>query len=150
MKINIHPSEGNVFRDLGFDATESEDLRLRSNVMIELQKRVAALGQSQAKVARILGVTQPRVSNLVQGRLDLFSLDTMVEMLDRLGNTVEVTVRAKSSERRTIETCSPTEVTKAWTAACQAFGITFSDLHVGVRRADSNQTVVSARYALAA
>ena len=52
----------------------------------------------QAEAAKVLGVTQPRVSDLMRGRIELFSIDTMVNMLARLGIKVKVTVKA--SRRR--------------------------------------------------
>lgn len=54
-------------------------------------------GLTQAKAAKLLGVSQPRISGLVRGRIELFSIDTLVEMLARLG--VSVTLRTKRSRR---------------------------------------------------
>jgi predicted XRE-type DNA-binding protein len=93
MTANFDFSSGDVFRDLGFSDRESEDLRLRSDLMIELKNQILALGSSQNQIAALLAVSQPRVSNLLQGRIDKFSLDSLVAMLERLGNRVEVSVR---------------------------------------------------------
>jgi predicted XRE-type DNA-binding protein len=98
MSTTIRSSSGDVFKDLGFATAEAEDLRLRSELMIELKTRIVALQKSQTAVARMLDVQQPRVSNLLKGRIDLFSLDSLVEMLDRLGNRVDVTVKDKAAE----------------------------------------------------
>ena len=113
MSTNIRPSTGDVFRDLGFSSAESEDLRLRSDLLMKLQYQIAARGQSQSQIAGVLGVSQPRVNNLVKGRLDLFSLDSLVEMLDRLGNRVEVTIHAKGDDTAIMTTADAT-VTAAW------------------------------------
>jgi predicted XRE-type DNA-binding protein len=90
MDIKITPSSGNVFADLGFSEEEAEHLRLRSTLMIEIRKLIEGRGLTQAEAAKLFGVTQPRISNLVRGRIDLFSLDTLVGMLARAGVHVDV------------------------------------------------------------
>lgn len=80
----------NVFRDLGFDVEESEVLRIKSDLMIELSELITGRGWTQAQAAELMGVTQPRISNLVCGKIDLFSIDTLIGMLDRAGVRVEV------------------------------------------------------------
>ena len=77
-------SSGNVFRDLGFSPDEAEYLNIRAQLMVNLQKAITARGLKQAEAARLLGVTQPRVSDLMRGRIDLFSIDTLIDMLARL------------------------------------------------------------------
>jgi len=74
-----------VFRDLGFPPEEAEHLRVRADLLIQIQKALEARGLKQAEAAKLLGVTQPRVSDLVRGRLDLFSVDILIAMLARLG-----------------------------------------------------------------
>lgn len=81
----VTPSTGNVFRDLGFSAEEAEHLLVRADLLIQLQKVLASRGLTQAKAAKILRVTQPRVSDLLRGRIDLFSTDSLIDMLARLG-----------------------------------------------------------------
>jgi predicted XRE-type DNA-binding protein len=98
MKLKVSRSSGNVFRDLGFSPEEAEHLKIRSDLMIQLQKLIAARGLRQAQVAKILGVTQPRVSDLLRGRIDLFSTDTIIDMLARLG--VRVKIVLEPSRRR--------------------------------------------------
>src|SRR5258706_11396761 len=93
-ETDIVQSTGDVFRDLGFDANEAQDLRLRSDLMIALRQQIAARNESQAQIATLLGVSQPRVSDLLRGKIHLFSLDTLVMMLARFGVTVDVSVRA--------------------------------------------------------
>ena len=87
------PSEGNVFRDLGFSETEAAHLAVRSDLLVQVQKTIAAHGLKQADIARMLGVTQPRVSDLLRGRIDLFSSDTLIDMLARLGVRVRLTLK---------------------------------------------------------
>ena len=90
MKLKVSRSSGNVFRDLGFTSEEAEHLKIRSDLMIQLQKLITARGLRQAQAAKILGVTQPRVSDLLRGRIDLFSTDAIIDMLARLGVRVKV------------------------------------------------------------
>lgn len=69
MKMKVTRSSGNVFKDLGFPAEEAEHLRVRSTLMIHLRKVIEARGLRQAEAARLFGVTQPRVSDLMKGRI---------------------------------------------------------------------------------
>jgi len=96
--LKVTPSTGNVFRDLGFSDDEAEHLLIRADLLIQLQKAVTARGLTQAKAAKILRVTQPRVSDVLRGRIDLFSTDTLIDMLARLGMQVRVVL--KPSRRR--------------------------------------------------
>jgi len=82
-----------VFRDLGFDPQEAENLRLRADLMIQLTKLIDAKRLTQARAAKLFGVTQPRVSDLVRGRIELFSIDSLVEMLGRAGARVSLVVK---------------------------------------------------------
>ena len=84
-KVKLTRSSGNVFRDLGFSPDEAEYLKVRAELMVNLQKVITTRGLKQAEAAKLLGVTQPRVSDLMRGRIDLFSIDTLVDMLARLG-----------------------------------------------------------------
>jgi predicted XRE-type DNA-binding protein len=85
MDVKITPSSGNVFTDLVFSDDEAEHLRLRSTLMIEVRKLIEERKLTQAEAAKLFGVTQPRISNLVRGKIDLFSIDTLVGMLARAG-----------------------------------------------------------------
>ena len=95
MKLKITPSTGNVFRDLGFRNEEAEHLLVRADLMIQIQKLIASRRLKQRNAAKILGVTQPRVSDLLRGRIDLFSTDALIDMLSRLGATVRLTVKVR-------------------------------------------------------
>jgi predicted XRE-type DNA-binding protein len=77
-------ASANVFRDLGFSG-EAEYLKVRAELMVNLQKVITARGLKQAQAAKLLGVTQPRVSDLMRRRIDVFSIDTLIDMLARLG-----------------------------------------------------------------
>jgi predicted XRE-type DNA-binding protein len=83
-----------VWDALGENAAAAENLRVRAELMRELTAWIAATGLTQAQVARRFGVTQPRVSDLVRGRIDLFSIDTLVNMLAAAGLQLDVQVRS--------------------------------------------------------
>jgi predicted XRE-type DNA-binding protein len=85
MKPRTDPSSGNVFRDLGFSAQQAENLQARSDLMIRLTKIIQRRHLTQAQAAKLLGVTQPRISDLMRGKVDRFSVDFLVELLARAG-----------------------------------------------------------------
>lgn len=93
MAGKVRRGSGNVFRDLGFAPEEAEHLRVRADLMIELSKLIKARGLTQAEAARLLGVSQPRVSDLVRGKIDRFSIDTLVAMLGHAGVRVRFTTK---------------------------------------------------------
>lgn len=97
MAIRMQRSSGNVFTDLGFPKEEAAHLLIRADLMIQLKKLIEERELTQKHAAEVLGVTQPRISDLVRGRIDLFSIDTLVEMLTRLG--VAVTLKTKRRAR---------------------------------------------------
>ena len=86
---------GNVFRDLGFTPTEAANLQLRSTLMIHLRRRLTQLGLTQSQAAKLLDVSQPRVSDLMRGKIDRFSIDMLVALLGRAGAEVRVVVRSR-------------------------------------------------------
>lgn len=88
-------SLGNVYLDIGFSDDESQDLVIRSKLMLALTQRLQKLNLTQAQAARILEVTQPRISNLLRGKISLFSSEMLIGMLAKLGGEVKVTVRFK-------------------------------------------------------
>jgi predicted XRE-type DNA-binding protein len=93
----IHRSSGNVFRDLGFSEEEAENLKIRTDLMIRLSKLIAGRRLTQAAAARLFGVSQPRVSDLVRGKIDRFSIDTLVAMLGHAGVRVQIVVGRTSN-----------------------------------------------------
>jgi predicted XRE-type DNA-binding protein len=83
----------NVFRDLGFAKAEAENLKLRSELMIRIEDFYRESGTTQAEAARVLGLTQPRLNALLKGRIDLFSLDALVNVASRAGLNVRLVIR---------------------------------------------------------
>jgi predicted XRE-type DNA-binding protein len=93
MKLKVTPSTGNVFRDLGFRREEAEHLLVRADLMIQVQRFIASRRLKQKEAAKVLRVSQPRVSALLMGRIDLFSTDALIDMLARLGARVRLSVK---------------------------------------------------------
>jgi len=93
-RVQVRKSSGNVFADLGFDPDEAEHLRIRSALMGTLREVVEKRKLTQAEAAALMEVSQPRISDLVRGKIGLFSIDTLVEMLARAGVRVEVRTTA--------------------------------------------------------
>jgi len=83
---------GNVFEDLGFPKAEAENLKVRSALMALIRTIIAEEGLTQARAAKLFGVTQPRISDLVRGKIELFSIDALVNMAAASGRHVSVSV----------------------------------------------------------
>ena len=73
-------------------SAEAENMKLRSKLMMALEQHIRAKGWTQAEAARRLGVTQPRVSDLLRGKINLFALDTLVNMVVAAGLHIEMRV----------------------------------------------------------
>ena len=84
----------NVFKDLGFSETEAEHLIIRSRLMLEVERFVERSKLRQREAAKMLGVTQPRLNDLLQGKIQKFSIDALVKMLSKVGIHVDVHVSA--------------------------------------------------------
>jgi predicted XRE-type DNA-binding protein len=72
---------------------EAENMKLRSTLMMDLTQHIERSGLTQAQAAKLFGVTQPRVSDLMRGKINLFGLDTLVNMAAAAGLHVEMRVR---------------------------------------------------------
>lgn len=72
---------------------KAENMRLRSSLMIALKQHLVGSGLSQRQIAKHFGVTQPRVSDLMRGKIDVFALDALVNMAAAAGLRVKLGVR---------------------------------------------------------
>jgi len=97
--VRVTPSTRNVFRDVGFSKEESEHLLVRADLLTQVQKTVTSRRLTQSEAAKLLRVTQPRVSDLLRGRIDLFSTDALIDMLARLGVGVRLVVKPTRSRK---------------------------------------------------
>lgn len=87
-----------AFEAVGFAQVEAEHLRIRAHLMLEVERLIDARGLTQAEAAKLFHVTQPRISDLTRGKIERFSIDTLVEMLARTG--VDVRTGQLPSVRR--------------------------------------------------
>lgn len=88
----ITPSSGNVFADLGFDEAQAQVLTLRADLMAQLDRQLKARKLTQVAASQLLGVSQSRVSDLVRGKSDKFSLDMLVLFAARLGKPAKISL----------------------------------------------------------
>jgi predicted XRE-type DNA-binding protein len=93
MARDLVESSGNVFTDLGFAPPEAAVLQMRADLMADLRKLIKAKKLTQTKAAGILGVSQSRVSDLMRGKWDKFSLETLITLATKAGMRVRVVSR---------------------------------------------------------
>jgi predicted XRE-type DNA-binding protein len=93
-KERIEKSCGNVFIDLGFPPDEATILLMRADLMIDLRKLIERKKLTQAKAAKLLGVSQSRVSDLVRGKWERFSLEMLITLATRAGIRVRIETAA--------------------------------------------------------
>lgn len=92
-KLKMVRGSGNVFLDLGYSREDAQNLILRSELMSRIERYVRSSGKSQKECAARMGVTQPRLNDLLKAKIDKFSLDALVNMLGHAGMRVEFKVR---------------------------------------------------------
>lgn len=73
---------------------EAASLKIRAELMIALQEHIKNTGLTQAQAAKLLGVTQPRISDLMRGKINLFSLESLIDMITGVGLSIELTLKA--------------------------------------------------------
>ena len=92
-RLKIEKGSGNIFRDLGFPPGEAQNLIMRAELMLKIEQFVSKSGMTQKEAARLLEITQPRLNLLLKRKIDLFSLDALVNMVARTGMQVKLTVK---------------------------------------------------------
>ncbi len=90
----LNKSSGNVFIDLGYSADEAAILQMRADLMAELRKFIDDKKLTQARAAKVLGITQSRVSDLTRGKWDRFSLEMLITLATRAGLRVTLKTAA--------------------------------------------------------
>lgn len=91
--IEVEHSSGNVFADLGLK--NAEELKIRSNLMMKIMDVIIAKGLSQTEAAKIMGISQPKVSDLMRGGFPRISEHKLMQCLTRLGYDVQISVKPK-------------------------------------------------------
>ena len=92
--MNDHQQFESVWDALEDDPIRIQNLKLRSTAMIEIVEKIAAMGLSQTEAAKLLSISQPRVSALIHGKIGRFRLDSLVDMAHRLGLSVSIKIAA--------------------------------------------------------
>jgi len=92
--VGATKGSGNAFVDCGFPPAEAENLRIRAKLMMALTDYLREKKISQSRAARIMGVSQPRVSGLMRGKIGLFTIDALVNMIASAGLKVDVDITA--------------------------------------------------------
>jgi predicted XRE-type DNA-binding protein len=95
--IDVTPSSGNVFADLGFGEPEEE--LARAQLASRIQQIIKRRRLTQVAAARLMGIDQPKVSALLNGRLANFSSTRLMRLLTTLGQDVEIVIKAKPRRR---------------------------------------------------
>lgn len=94
MSLKITRSSGNVYAELGFPPEEAAFLSMRAELMARLRIIIAERGWTQQEAARHLEIGQSRVSDLVRGKWEKFSLDMLVTLAARVGQRPRVILEA--------------------------------------------------------
>jgi predicted XRE-type DNA-binding protein len=94
MSEDILDSSGNIFVDLGFSQDEAAILQMRADLMADLRKFIKAKKLTQNKAAEIFGVSQSRVSDLIRGKWEKFSLEMLITLSTKAGMRVTLKTAA--------------------------------------------------------
>ena len=101
MREKFFVTTDNIFADLGLK--NAEELRARSDLMSEVVSLICNSGLSQKEIAKILGISAPKVSALMTGKFNDFSNDTLVTYLTLLGCNVEIRVMQRRTISKTVK-----------------------------------------------
>ena len=89
--VEVHRGSGNVFADLGL--ADADKLKIKTGLVIEIRKAMRSRGLTQQDAAKRMGVTQPKVSDMVRGDFTNLSERKLMDCLTRLGYDIEISVR---------------------------------------------------------
>ena len=90
-----HITTGSIFDDLGFDEAEAANLKIRASLMRAIEKYISERSLTQETAARLMGVSQPRVSDLKTGKIDKFTIDMLVNMLAKAHVSIALVIDDK-------------------------------------------------------
>lgn len=89
--VEVQRSSGNVFADLGLP--DADKLKIKTGLVIEIRKAMQRLGMTQQEAARRMGITQPKVSDMMRGEFSNLSERKLMDCLNRLGYDIEIKVK---------------------------------------------------------
>jgi predicted XRE-type DNA-binding protein len=94
--VEMHRGSGNVFADLGL--ADSEKLKIKTGLVIEIRKAMRSLGLTQQDAAKRMGISQPKVSDMMRGDFTNLSERKLMDCLTRLGYDIEIKIRPANAE----------------------------------------------------
>ena len=94
--VEVHRSSGNVFADLGL--ADADKLKIKTGLVIEIRKALNRLALTQQEVAKRMGISQPKVSDMMRGNFANLSERKLMDCLTRLGYDIEIKVRPAKTE----------------------------------------------------
>jgi predicted XRE-type DNA-binding protein len=97
-KFKIVKSGENIFADMGFSDEEAKELQFRSFLMNVIKRYMKLEGLTQKETALRLGTTQSRISNLIRGKIDLFSTGMLLAMLEKIGFRIYENIQVKAKD----------------------------------------------------
>lgn len=98
----IVASSGNIYKDFGYP--DADDMQTKAGLVMQLQRIIDERGLTQQQAAEILGIDQPKVSNLLRGRFRGYSVSRLMAFLNAFDQDVEIVVRPKSGDRSHAQT----------------------------------------------
>lgn len=96
--MKIEKGSGNVYADLGFH--DAESMQVKSGLVMKLHELIKAQGLSQTEASKAVGLSQPKLSNILRGNFRGVSEHKLMECLTSLGTDVEIVLRSRSRPRR--------------------------------------------------
>ncbi|MBK8070919.1 MAG: XRE family transcriptional regulator [Ramlibacter sp.] len=94
--VEVRRGSGNVFADLG--VASADKLKIKTGLVIEIRKAMRARNLTQQEAARLMGITQPKVSDMMRGDFSNLSERKLMDCLTRLGYDIEIKVRPAKAE----------------------------------------------------
>jgi predicted XRE-type DNA-binding protein len=85
-------TRGSVFNELGFPSAEVANLKIRAVLMLAIEEELEEQKLTQAEASALLNVSQPRISDIKRGKMQLFTIDVLINMLAKLGKPVHVVI----------------------------------------------------------
>lgn len=94
--VEVHRGSGNVFADLGL--ADADKLKIKTGLVIEIRKAMRTCDLTQQEAAKRMGITQPKVSDMMRGDFTNLSERKLMDCLTRLGYDIEISVRPAKAE----------------------------------------------------
>jgi predicted XRE-type DNA-binding protein len=94
--VKVHRGSGNVFADLGL--ADAEKLKIKTGLVIEIRNAMRSRGLTQQEAAKLMGITQPKVSDMMRGDFTNLSERKLMDCLTKFGYDIEIKVRPAKTE----------------------------------------------------